>query len=314
MCVDPSMNVPAASGEPAPARWLCCGRSACLVVLKGPGVGDIHHLDRNETIVGRGPSADIRLLDGAVSRRHAVLTFDGALLAIEDLGSRNGTYVGIRRVKERRYLSDGDAISLGPSTLMEVTFVGAVPNATPCHRHHPDSCETSESVKRTSFLLDRLATACSVALAQRRTLSLVFFRVDAVAAMSGSAARSVLANEMMGAAGAAIYETLGAEDVVGRSGPDAFLCLVRAEGPRAAETAERVRGRFSRAEALTVQAFGRQTLTAIVVPIEVVGVAVDAGTVFTAASRVANGALRDSTDRVVLVPSLIVGDAPRRRA
>ena len=63
------------------------------------------------TILGRDPSADVVLASEAVSRHHAKLsrTEDGWLL--EDLWSRNGTFVDRRRVR-RRMLKDGDQIDI----------------------------------------------------------------------------------------------------------------------------------------------------------------------------------------------------------
>jgi sigma-B regulation protein RsbU (phosphoserine phosphatase) len=68
-------------------------------------------------IIGRIPSCDIVLADRQVSREHARLyrdPFDRWIL--EDLGSRNGTWVGGRRVTLRA-ITPGGRISIGPFTL-----------------------------------------------------------------------------------------------------------------------------------------------------------------------------------------------------
>ena len=63
-------------------------------------------------VVGR-TGADIELADPEVSRRHATFRAVDSGLGIEDLGSRNGTYVNERRVDGIVALADGDAVRFG---------------------------------------------------------------------------------------------------------------------------------------------------------------------------------------------------------
>ncbi len=66
-----------------------------------------------ESILGRDPGAAVFLDDPSVSRRHAriVVSDEGAIL--EDLGSKNGTHVGEKRVQSAEPLSDGNRIRVG---------------------------------------------------------------------------------------------------------------------------------------------------------------------------------------------------------
>jgi hypothetical protein len=68
--------------------------------------------------IGRSPTADIRLDDPAVSRRHALLVHeaDRNLQVIDDR-SLSGVYVNGRRVHWAE-LSDGDELRLGDTTLI----------------------------------------------------------------------------------------------------------------------------------------------------------------------------------------------------
>jgi DNA-binding winged helix-turn-helix (wHTH) protein len=69
-------------------------------------------------LLGRQPEAAVRIDSGAVSRRHAVVTVSDGGASIEDLGSKNGTFVNRERVCGVRPLSDGDEIRLGPVRLV----------------------------------------------------------------------------------------------------------------------------------------------------------------------------------------------------
>jgi DNA-binding winged helix-turn-helix (wHTH) protein len=67
---------------------------------------------------GRDQKADIQILAPEVSRRHARLDVDSEIVVIEDLGSKNGTLVNDERIDHRRRLVSGDAIGIGPTTLI----------------------------------------------------------------------------------------------------------------------------------------------------------------------------------------------------
>jgi DNA-binding winged helix-turn-helix (wHTH) protein len=74
-------------------------------------------LTDGENVVGRDPRCSIWIDASGVSRRHARILVAGDRVTIEDLGSRNGTFVGRRKVGSPRQLSDGDTIELGSATI-----------------------------------------------------------------------------------------------------------------------------------------------------------------------------------------------------
>ncbi len=61
--------------------------------------GQRHPLHEGENTVGRAPECTVVLTDYTVSRRHARLTLTDNAISIEDLGSKNGTYVDSRRIR-----------------------------------------------------------------------------------------------------------------------------------------------------------------------------------------------------------------------
>ena len=65
-----------------------------------------------ENLFGRGDDDIIELPSTTVSRRHARIQVDEDPW-LEDLGSKNGTFVGDRQVTEPMRLSDGDRIRFG---------------------------------------------------------------------------------------------------------------------------------------------------------------------------------------------------------
>jgi len=69
-------------------------------------------------IFGRGEQSDIQFLVSEVSRKHARLDVAPGHAVIEDLGSKNGTKVNNETIDGPHRLSSGDAIVIGPNTLV----------------------------------------------------------------------------------------------------------------------------------------------------------------------------------------------------
>ena len=62
--------------------------------------------------IGRGEGNTIVLPEQEVSRKHALITWDGVQFVLKDLGSANGTFVDGVRITEQE-LADGAEIRLG---------------------------------------------------------------------------------------------------------------------------------------------------------------------------------------------------------
>lgn len=71
-----------------------------------------------ENLLGRDPRATIHLDDVSVSRYHARIVIDGSAARLEDLGSKNGTYLRDRRLEASAPLRDGDSVRLGSVALV----------------------------------------------------------------------------------------------------------------------------------------------------------------------------------------------------
>ncbi|HYR29519.1 MAG TPA: FHA domain-containing protein, partial [Thermoanaerobaculia bacterium] len=69
-------------------------------------------LDAEQT-VGRAPSNSICIADGSISSVHARITRTAEGFFLEDLQSRNGTFVNGEKVDSKRLLTDGDLIRFG---------------------------------------------------------------------------------------------------------------------------------------------------------------------------------------------------------
>ena len=70
-------------------------------------------LGDGENLFGREDDAVVWIDDAAVSRRHARIVIDESGAVLEDLGSRNGTYLRGKRIEAPRKLADEDQVGLG---------------------------------------------------------------------------------------------------------------------------------------------------------------------------------------------------------
>ncbi|MBM3380953.1 MAG: FHA domain-containing protein [Betaproteobacteria bacterium] len=68
----------------------------------------------DQRILGKGDTAQVRLdEDALVSRSHARLSLEKGSLWIEDLGSRNGTFINGKKIEKKTLLRPGDKVTLG---------------------------------------------------------------------------------------------------------------------------------------------------------------------------------------------------------
>jgi DNA-binding winged helix-turn-helix (wHTH) protein len=74
-------------------------------------------LSDGQHVLGRDPGLEVFLDSPGVSRRHAMIRIAGDLATIEDLGSKNGTFIGGRRLQSAARLVDGESIRIGAVAL-----------------------------------------------------------------------------------------------------------------------------------------------------------------------------------------------------
>lgn len=79
-------------------------------------------LSEGANLVGRDPDCAVRIDSATLSRRHARIVVTGTESTLEDLESKNGTFVNGQRVKHAVVLKDNDQIQLGSVTVTYRVF------------------------------------------------------------------------------------------------------------------------------------------------------------------------------------------------
>jgi len=113
----------ACTHENRPASFFCsqCGTklhfapaaSGRLQRMNGPLQDRRLELPSPVSVIGRDPTASVRLEEESVSKQHARITQEDGRFVIQDLGSSNGTFINGRRIHEPTELRPGDLIRLG---------------------------------------------------------------------------------------------------------------------------------------------------------------------------------------------------------
>jgi predicted component of type VI protein secretion system len=86
---------------------------AKLIVASGKNAGRAISIKRNKLLIGRAEECDVRPLSEEVSRRHCAVHAGPEDVFVEDLGSRNGTFVNGVRITQKTKVASGDLIRVG---------------------------------------------------------------------------------------------------------------------------------------------------------------------------------------------------------
>jgi DNA-binding winged helix-turn-helix (wHTH) protein len=98
--------------------------SSAAAVAEGASPFVVSHEDRlievpnGETVIGREPEAAVSIDSLHISRRHARIVVASGRAVLEDLGSKNGTFLNGQRITTPVELKDGDQIGVGHDLLV----------------------------------------------------------------------------------------------------------------------------------------------------------------------------------------------------
>lgn len=90
------------------------GTESRYVIVMGKELVRLHE---GQNMIGRDPEGTVVIDSPEVSRQHACLTVGTGGVTVEDLGSKNGTYLGDERIREPCSLQNGAQITIGRTQL-----------------------------------------------------------------------------------------------------------------------------------------------------------------------------------------------------
>ena len=101
-----------------------------IVIKKGPTPGQVIDLKEDIVTLGREPGNVLTINDKGLSRVHARLVKTDAGYTLEDMDSKNGTFVNGAVLVAPRPLQSGDQITIGENVILEFhkasSFLGGI--------------------------------------------------------------------------------------------------------------------------------------------------------------------------------------------
>jgi two-component system, cell cycle response regulator len=209
-----------------------------LIVIAGQSVGEMFPVGGG-LVIGRGADADVRVADDDISRRHARIGVQGKELWVEDLGSKNGTYLNGIRMR-RELLQNGDKIKVG-TTVFRFAYQDTMEESFQRQMYESALRDPLTRAYNRKYLNDRLQSELAYALRHETPLSLLLFDVDHFKKVNDTYGH-LGGDEVLSGLARHVLRIIRTEDVFARYGGEEFAVLSRGialEGTR--KFAERLR-------------------------------------------------------------------------
>lgn len=212
-----------------------------LTVITGSATGVQFKVSKGAAVIGRAPNAELRVEDDGISRTHARIRAETGRAWVEDMGSRNGTFVNGAKITAPIELRDGDKIQVGRGTVIRFGFQDDLDES--FHENLMSSALRDGLTRlfNKRYFLERLDSELKFAMRHNAALSLLMLDLDhfkkvndTLGHLAGDTVLTTIAN--------VLHKAVRNEDVVARFGGEEFAIILRAiEIDSAQRMAERLR-------------------------------------------------------------------------
>ncbi len=235
---------------------------ALLTVVGGPSTGRVYPVREDETFLGRGKEAHVRIDDSGASRTHARIVASGeGTYFIEDLGSTNGTFVDGRRV-DRAELETGARIHFGASVVFSFSLLEAQAERIAHQLYESSVRDPLTRAHNRRYLVERLASEIAHARRHETQLALILFDLDHFKRVNDTYGH-LAGDDVLRDVAALVSRMIRTEDVFARYGGEEFVVVVRSIGQgNVARFAERLRVAIERLEIASESTVLRVTISA----------------------------------------------------
>jgi diguanylate cyclase (GGDEF)-like protein len=198
---------------------------AYLVVLAGTAVGEMYKIETEQTIIGRGQKAQIRLFDDGISREHAQIVIEGHQIILLDLGSTNGTYCNGLKV-DKKELADGDKILVGSTTILKFTYHDNLDEIFQKQMYESALRDGLTKAFNKRYFTDRLESEFTFSIRHGSPLTLVLFDIDHFKKVNDTHGHPA-GDHVLFEISTLLSSALRAEDVFARYGGEEFAVICR---------------------------------------------------------------------------------------
>ena len=223
------------------------GDQAQLLLLTGTNAGQVFSLDDalTEFVIGRGQNAQVCIEDVEASRAHCKIRVVGDGKAkryvIEDLQSKNGTFVNAEPIEGRVALSPGDRVHIGPNLVLRFSIVDAAEDMLARQLYETSTRDALTSSYNRRYFLERLEAELAFAERHKTRVSIVLLDLDHFKQKNDTHGHQG-GDAVLCAVSSCVQMLIRTEDVFARYGGEEFILLVRGiEHENVHLAAERIR-------------------------------------------------------------------------
>lgn len=212
-----------------------------LTVITGSASGTQFKVYKGAAVIGRAPTAELRIEDDGISRRHARIRAETGRAWVEDLGSRNGTFVNGVKISATTELDDGDKIQVGRGTVIRFGFQDELDES--FHENMVSSALRDGLTKlyNKRYFLERLDSELKFAQRHEAALSLLMLDLDHFKQINDTHGH-LAGDTVLATVANVLHKAVRNEDVVARFGGEELAIILRATGIEPARLmAERLR-------------------------------------------------------------------------
>lgn len=211
-----------------------------LTRIDGPDAGRVFSLSEDQLTLGRSHHADMHVADDGVSRKHARICFVDGAFVVEDLDSRNGTYVGSEPCV-RSQLRQGDVIRLGPVATFRFCWMDRHQEGLVQQLYETSVRDALTGAFNRRYLQQRIDSEIAYAQRHETALSVLLLDIDFFKRVNDSYGH-LEGDRVLGEVATACQRALRVEDTFARYGGEEFAAILRGIPlPGAVRAAERLR-------------------------------------------------------------------------
>jgi two-component system, cell cycle response regulator len=200
-----------------------------LTVLTGGASGRQFKVMKGTAVIGRANHAEVRLEDDGISRTHARIRAETGRAWVEDMGSRNGTFVNGQKIAATTELKDGDKIKVGRGTVIRFGFQDDLDES--FHENLMSSALRDGLTKlfNKRYFLERLDSELKFAQRHETSIALLLLDLDHFKKINDTHGH-LAGDAVLATIAGVLLKAVRNEDVVARFGGEELAIILRATG------------------------------------------------------------------------------------
>jgi diguanylate cyclase (GGDEF)-like protein len=213
---------------------------AVLLRMDGVGAGQVVSVTQTPFSMGRHPTNELPIDDDSISRFHARFILENGEYWVEDLGSRNGTFIQGKRIT-RTIINDDDWVQLGARVSFRFALTDSRQEGLLRRLYESSTRDALTGAYNRRHFEDRLRAEIAFAVRHATDCGLLLMDLDHFKRVNDTHGHPA-GDEVLRHLAAIAGRTLRTEDVFARFGGEEFAVILRGASTRGAgRLAERLR-------------------------------------------------------------------------